>query len=244
MYKKQNELWILEQFKQLYKEFPMGDIEESESPDFLIHTNGEIVGIEIAEIFQDSHLSKSSKLKQREIIQGGFGNTLLELLKSKLKRKTSFMLDIEFSIHHLFTKAQVNDLINQCWIPCMEVLWNNEVGFTRIENDGENLPKEINSIFIRLSKNGYEPFYCNNQGGGVDNLRFGHLERTLKKHEEALIKYKNCDEYWLIIREGNYYAGSFGEIDMNITIPINSCFDKVFIFRTRPSSNVPLIILK
>ena len=244
MNKKKFELWILEQFKQSYKDFPVGEIKDSESPDFLIQTKDKIVGIELAEIFQDSHLGKDSKLKQQEVVQGKFGDTLLKLLTSKLERKTGFMLSIEFSIHNNFTIKQIQELGDQCWSECMEFIWNSNGGNVRIVNNGENFPKEINSIFIQMSKADYEPMYCNSQGGVVQTLRYEHIERTLQNHEKALKKYKTCDEYWLIIREGNYYAGSFSDIEINIETPINSSFNKVFILRTRPSSNVPLIILK
>lgn len=244
MNKKKYELWILEQFKQSYNHFPLGTPEHSESPDFLIQTKDKIVGIEIAEIFQDSHLGKDSKLKQREVVHGKFGDTLLKILTSKLERKTAFMLSIEFSIHNNFTIKQIQGLVDQCWIECMEFLWNNSGGNMRIVNNGENLPKEINSIFILMLKTDGEPMHCNSQGGIVHTLSYEHIESTLQKHEKALKKYKNCDEYWLIIREGNYYAGSFSDIEINIETPINSSFDKVFILRTRPSSNIPIIILK
>lgn len=244
MNKTKLECWVLGRFEELYTQFPAGIIEKSESPDFLVHSGGKVIGIELCEIFQDSNMDNGSKLKEREILEGKFGETLLKLLVSKLRDKISFMLSIEFNQKNPFTVRQINSLANLCWVDCMEFLWNNDTGDIRIENDGNNLPKEVNSIFILLSKLEFEPIYCNPQGGWIDNLRNEHVEPILNKHERALKKYKECDEYWLIIREGNYFAGSFSDIKLNIKTPIISDFDKVFIVRTRASTKERIIILK
>ncbi len=68
------------------------------------------------------------------------------------------------------------------------------------------------------------------QGGVVANMQLKHIEGILAKHEKQLIDYKPCKEYWFLIREGNYYAGRFD--DVMIQVPIESKFDKVFIART------------
>ncbi len=50
--------------------------------------------------------------------------------------------------------------------------------------------------------------------------------------------YKPCDQNWLIIREGNYYAGTFAEIE--VSMPVSSLFNKVFLFRTNKNEVVVL----
>ena len=56
--------------------------------------------------------------------------------------------------------------------------------------------------------------------------------------EKKLLTYRDCDQQWLLIREGNYYSGSFSDIE--IDLPIESLFDKVFLFRTRAREIVEL----
>lgn len=242
--KKKLERWIFEIFMEVYTDFLPCDFQQSDRPDFIVTCQGKTIGIEIAEVFQDSHLGKSSKLKERERVHEAFGNELLQCLVSKQRKKQFFMLDVSFSNDHFISKRQIKALVGQCWIPCMEFIWNNTQGSIRIDNDSENFPDIINSVFIQLADYRQDPIYCNNQGGMVDSLRFEHIERTLKVHEEALKAYQKCDEYWLVIREGNYYAGSFSDISFDIQIPIISAFDKVFVLRTRNSSSPPIIRLK
>jgi hypothetical protein len=63
------------------------------------------------------------------------------------------------------------------------------------------------------------------------------LSIILKK-DKLINKYQECDDYWLIIKEGNYYAGSFGEIEL--LLPIESRFDKVFLYRSAMSQVIQL----
>ncbi|MGH2564893.1 MAG: hypothetical protein ACRDE5_10285, partial [Ginsengibacter sp.] len=143
MTKKENELFILNLFKEIYSEFPVGNLEHDDRPDFIVVNGERKIGIEIAEIFQDSHLQKGSMLKQREGVQSMFGEGLLKLLISKLINRTSFMLSIDFNNKNPYGVNQIDDIIDKCWIEPMEFLWNNSYGKIRIENDEESLPKEI-----------------------------------------------------------------------------------------------------
>lgn len=172
---------ILRRFKEEYELFPSGEIVQTDRPDFIITSKVKIIGIEVAEIFQDSHLGKSSKLKEREILQNEFGIELLQLLISKQMRKQFFMLDIVFANNQSVSKKQIKDLVQQCWIPCMEFLWNNSKGSIRIKNDGSDLPDIIDSLFIQLANYNEEPIYCN-QGGikiAINNPELLHFQNFL-----------------------------------------------------------------
>jgi len=57
------EIRVLQVFQELYASFPHGKIQESESPDFILHSIDKVIGIEVTEVFQDSHEGKS-KLQQ------------------------------------------------------------------------------------------------------------------------------------------------------------------------------------
>jgi hypothetical protein len=81
---------------------------------------------------------------------------------------------------------------------------------------------------------------ANNQveGGIQSNLLNEHLLPILIKKDRLINNYHKCDDYWLIIKEGNYYAGSFGEIEL--LLPIESRFDKVFLYRSAMSQVIQL----
>ena len=72
----------------------------------------------------------------------------------------------------------------------------------------------------------------NPAGGGLSVPHFTkeHLNKVLAKKEPKLQTYLACDAYWLIIWEGKLPAGYFHDIEL--ALPIQSLFDKVFIFRS------------
>lgn len=98
-----------------------------------------------------------------------------------------------------------------------------------IDNHGQ-LPNEIVSACLSYSRKFTASIYIPSEFGSVSNLTSDHLERILVQKEEAKKGYKICDEYWLLIKEGNFYAGSFDNIDINKKV--KTSFDKVFVYRS------------
>src|SRR5437867_4204710 len=52
--KKQIERLYLDRFRALWPAFPAGRVEETEEPDFLLHTEKAIIGIELTELHQEA----------------------------------------------------------------------------------------------------------------------------------------------------------------------------------------------
>lgn len=236
----EQERFIMENFKECYNGFPNGILIQDEMPDFTITDGNIIIGIEVAEVFQDSHLDTGSRLKRLESTEDKFEKSLLEILQKRGKKKIA--LGVSFSNHHTFTMKQINNLVEECLPHCLEFIWNHEKGNIRIINHPSvfrfPLPKEVNSIHIDILEPHIPSWNSNTQGGTVSNLELQHILPTLTKHQKAKAKYKPCTEYWMLIREGNYHAGSFQEVV--IEIPIESEFDKVFIIRTREQKVIEL----
>ena len=241
MSKSELEIIIIDSFKENYKDFPKGELLQSESPDFTI-VNGDIkIGIEIAEVFQDSHASKGSKLKQIESVQKKFEESLMEAIQKHTEKH--LVLGVELVSPHTIASNMIEALVKECLPSCLEFIMNNESYNTiHLSNHyyqlHHPLPDEVDEIFIMIAPDHVPSFNDQSQGGTVSNLEFRHIEPTLKRHSEALFKYKPCNEYWLLIREGNYYAGSFQDVD--IPVPIQSAFDKVFLLRTRHNEVIEL----
>jgi len=100
------------------------------------------------------------------------------------------------------------------------------------------LPKEVDYIEIFRYDKIDQSFNSKIEGGIVKDLTLTYLQPIINKKEQKLDKYTVCDYYWLVIKEGNYYAGSFGEFQ--IETPIESTYDKVFLLRTRNSQLIEL----
>lgn len=229
MTKKELEAYIMHRFQKLCNDFPQGELIHDESPDFTVE--GDIrIGIEIVEAFQDvTEEHTGSLLKGQENKHQKAGEALIAMIRRHTDRH--FMINIQFSIHYDFAVNDIDELIKQCFVPCLEFIWNNEEGHTRLYSDGHRFPfpEQVDSIYIMMLKE--DTVYCNGQAGWVSHLGIEHIQLLITKHENAMLKYKPCNEHWLLIREGNYYAGGFN--DVKIDTPIQSTFDKVFLLRTR-----------
>lgn len=237
MEKREHELFIATKFKEKYNSFPEGELLQSEvgtNPDFILTTDTKTIGIEVAEVFQDSHLDNHSHLKRDESVQDKFENLLLEAIQQHTDKHIA--LGVTLSSHHTLASNRMKELVKQCRPSCMEFIWNNEVrSHIRLSNHyydlNHPLPDEVDEIFIMILPENIPSFNDQSQGGTVSNLELKHIEPTLIKHSKAMTKYKPCDEYWFVIREGNYHAGSFQEVI--IDTPIHSKFNKVFLLRTK-----------
>lgn len=239
--KDEQEWLIVNKFKECYKDFPKGDLTKDEQPDFRVVDGSKTVGIEVAEVFQDAHHHNHSHLKQDESVQNKFEKTLLEGTQQHTDKH--FILGVTLSQERTIATNKLKELTKACLPSCLEFIWNNEIG-SHIHLDNYHyflhhlLPDEVESIYIMLLPDHIPSFNDQSQGGVVSNLQYKHIEPTLRRHTEALSKYKKCDEYWLLIREGNYYAGSFAEV--NISVPIDTKFHRVFLIRTNTSEIIRL----
>jgi len=141
----------------------------------------------------------------------------------------SFSIGIHFSKFNPIKKADKNRLLEQTKNICLPILNSmNDNEHYRLEYE-HGLPRELDRIYIHRYDKMERSFNSQPEGGPVANLMYDHIQQILKQKEQKLPKYLTCNEYWLLIKEGNYYAGSFEEIQINF--PIESSFTKVFLVR-------------
>lgn len=230
------EILLLEKFKHLYENFPFGIISHEDAPDIIVTDNDYKIGIELTEIFQDS-FRKSSKLKQLQDYHSRIGNLLV--------REIERIYNYKIVVHLGFNDNNLSDNdkpVNEIVSVCLDVLQHNlrslQINSYINERDFFTLPSGIRRISVYRFPEDIESYYGENEGGPVADLEFKHIERIISKKEARRLIYKQCNEYWLVIKEGNYYAGTFNKV--NIEIPIKSVFEKVFIVRTKDNTLIQL----
>ena len=229
------EVWLLEKFKELYTAFPEGFIKKTESPDFIIENTLQKVGIELTEAFQDS--TRGSSFLQRKSSDQDY---FVRLLIKNIQPEVPFTFSIGISFNYFNSikgseRKKICDFVSPLCISILKSLANKESVSIK---DHTILPKEIDRIHFSRYDGLKESFITQIEGGSVSNFTDEHLKSILLKKHERLQKYQTCDEYWLLIREGNYYAGSFDEI--RLKHPVISAFSKVFVLRTKKSELVQL----
>jgi hypothetical protein len=184
----------------------------------------------VTEIYQDSNLG-ASKLKQQSSHKKAFTEVLMSELYNILPY--SFGIDVELDFNHPIKKADFGSLAVNiakiCYTELEELVGN--YSSKEFEEYYFGLPQGIKSIRITRIEGLNEPHNFQSEAGVVPVLTNAHLHHIISKKEQSLMKFHPCDEYWLIIREGNYHSGSFGRVP-KLELPIKSTFSKIFLIRT------------
>lgn len=222
---------IWEKFKSLYHEFPDGRIyDDHESPDYIIEAKKKKIGVEITQVFQDSYKGHS-KFKQLSSDGSLFTNQLIDLIDPFVSFK--FIIDLSFNNSNHIKKSNKEGLLKKLQLLCIDrlkFLLNKQ---TVVIDDYSILPKEIDEIWLTRFDNLDSSFNSQSEGGTVSDMYNYHINPILSKKDEKLKNYIECDEYWLIIGEGDYYAGTF--MDVKLEKPVTSEFNKVFLLRRNTS---------
>ena len=234
--KKDRERWILDIFIDNYKDGRLTLLHEQESPDFIIGLDQKTIGVELTEVFQDSHLG-TSRLKQNSSDGSSFTEELIALLQPDIPFK--FSIGINFNRRQTVKKSKKQEILDKLKFICLpKIIRLNDHEHLELENYWDSLPDEIDDIHVYRFDGMDESIDSRPEGGSVSKLTIKHLEKILLSKEEKLSYYSPCDEQWLVIREGKYYSGSFSDVE--IDLPIKSMFDRVFLFRTRTREIIKL----
>jgi len=232
----EQELYYLDRFKALYRNFPTGKISKAEQPDFIVYSKQGKIGIELTELFQDSHLKGYSEYQQKSSARHIFTNELIGILQKYVS--FTFHIGIGFNAFKSVNKLNKDRVIKKAFRATINNILNLDNKQSIVVDDFRILPEEINSIHVGRFDGLEESYDEMPEGGPVSDLENIHIEEVLEKKHRKLKKYKECSEQWLLIREGNYYAGSFAEF--KVTKPITTSFDKVFILRSNYNKIIEL----
>jgi hypothetical protein len=248
------EKMLMEFFVDFYKDFPKGMIVKTTPPaaDYLLTTlSGEKIGIELTEVFHNVEAKRISSETYK------FTGLVLEKLKKHLP--FSFSIDIDLDkkkgVPKPTLKETVSETVNFCvneFADLMDyehrVLTNIEINLDRVDASFKdvilsrgyrNLPKGVEKVAMSRYDSVSESWNSQGEGGPVPHFTDEYLRAILTKKEEKLKKYKPCNQFWLVIKEGNYYSGTFHNIQ--ISTPADSSYHKIFICRV---SNHDIIELK
>ncbi|KOY50781.1 hypothetical protein [Polaribacter dokdonensis] len=199
------------------------NITYTEQPDLICNLNNNIIGIEITECFQDDTI-KGSKLKESRSFKNKIGKKLIEIIKLDIPFHLTIDIDKKINLKNNQLESFINDL-KKTIENKIDIIHNNTL--ITIDEDiiYANGVKSIDLFFTNdLKTNSYgETDY-----GKLSVFTNMNLNYILNKKESKLIKYASCDEYWLVIREGDMIAASFSKIDLK---PYLTKFDRIFMYR-------------
>jgi hypothetical protein len=225
---KEEERKFIEEVKELYSDFPVGRIEDSERPDFLTSTNDLITGIEIIRYYRKQN---NNEINDREI----------EAIRQNICDKAQKIYN---------SKSQVPLYVYPLW-GFRQKLNGQEI--SSIANNLAtlvllNTPEEVyKSIYLNYEKLLSSPLsaYCNRISimKMQENVRWAsvsasylyvdksEIKELIAKKNEKINDYQNkCDKIWLIIVfEGSKLSSTVDLHDV-INKTFESNFEKILLY--------------
>lgn len=229
--KKERENRLFNRFKSIFEansNVSFSIVKPGESPDFDFVLNGQHIGLELTEIYQDDLGSlKGSKLKIQQKAYIKFTDAVIQKIQAICDIK--FTLNIRFVPGNRIDKSFKSDHTKTLATVCGQILTllgNKQ--FLEIQNTG-NMPERVHSILVCRYDALDSPLNLTCSGGVLPTLRADIIEYAIRIKERKLHDYREMDEQWLLLIEGNGHEGSFSEIDRGFQVKTK--FQRVFLYR-------------
>ncbi len=241
--KKQRERAHLEWFRNACSGFPVGNIRETEEPDFVIETSDRNVGIEHTEFHQDdAGASGGSRLREQEALRSRVVSKALRLHESRFLPVVDVRL--MWSGHHSLSARKVKQMsdgvanVVQAHMPD-----SGRTALIECPADGwELLPAEIASVRIARIDGMAQNCWWSIVGGYVQRIEPEDFAAVIaRKEARAPIYRKLCDELWLVIVAPGFAESSLSELSPDARVhEFKTSFDRLFFLCSFDSDAVEL----
>lgn len=228
--KKDVELWRLERFKSFINDFPDGNVEPTEEPDFLVHSESRVIGIELTDLHRNTVPGQvpqqaSEAMRHRvvaraqEIYISGAHPAVL----------ASFHLDDRVHIK----KPEVEELAMALARLVIDNIPSKNSSL-RVPSDWYD-KREIPSILYKLSVHRLDvvtkTFFSAPEATWVGTISRGDIERALASKDPKYAAYRpRCAEAWLVINSDIESMSTWFELDMDaLSAPFATNFDRLFL---------------
>jgi len=226
--KKELENKYLKEIVNIYPDFPIGIVMESESPDFLLNFQSKIIGIELTRY---SRKQRGLNVNNREIEKTG--NKILKIAQAKFESKHNIFLQVSASwnIQKKLTYREI-ELFSNTFVDIVEN--NIPSGIHEhlfIDNhDLWTTPLADCCNFFSITRNMTESLWASNEGGFITVVG-QEIQELISLKNKKVAKYKQkCEEIWLIIVcEGKNISSMVDLRDVN-NWRFHSPFDKVLLY--------------
>lgn len=258
--KKDRKEWaVIQMFRSCYPSFPLGEIEKSESPDFLVFSGGKKIGIELTELKYERG-DRQFNLRAHE----DFLTLLMEDAQSIVEKNCEMKLVVEV----LFSE-EISPTVLTVDVDAQLLMRRGlaeEVARIVSENIPEstglkytvdrsskyghtNLPPKIQSMTIQnVTGRWYDSLWYAAISTKVKPLSISSVSQRLLSKNCKLKKYNpTCDEQWLVIIQNSFLmSSSYNALTAQKALShvYKSGFDKVFVFERSEGSVSQLKIEK
>jgi hypothetical protein len=220
---KARERRAVEDLQQLYADFPPGEIEDSEVPDFLVRSNGACVGIEVCEYFRPER-PLGSHPKEQEALAHQIANRATEICVER--GATPFWAPVSVEQGVRLFKRDVEPLASAI----ASAIMTRDADFIR--NDGQ-LPLCVRDIVVYPLGRKHAPSVTIIGTTWPPPLDIEELARIVAGKEAKLHAYrKKCATVWLLIVVDGFQLSSMTETPTALPA-MTSAFDRVLVLHDR-----------
>lgn len=220
--KKGRERKFLDEVAHIYPAFPVGEIIGTETPDFLIKQDTNIIGIEIVDYIRGQNKGESAE-RRNEVLWQKVADTAKEMFE--LKHNVPLLVHFHWNKHHSLSLSEISSLANVV----VQLVENHiptqlfeQIRIGSEELDGtllENLNHSITITRVRNDKQSLWSFISS----GFTEVQTDEIQYLIDvKNDKAQEYLRHCDEIWLIIVADGKYISS------NIDLP-EAARDNVYI---------------
>lgn len=231
--KKARELAHLEHFRQICPVFPKGEIEKTESPDFLVRGGSRLLGIEHTEIFQPGRPHGGSLQAQDSLAQKAVARARelwMEAVGRPLLVQILFHPRVKIAKENIDAIAEaIARAVEKTTIEPGEVVMLKRTGVTQVF-----LPREVVHIAIRrplIDKKEEDLWRCSSSGW-IPELPPQEIQDVIDKKGRKLANYTlNCSEVWLLIVADAARLPATVDLSESALLHVYTTrFDRVFFF--------------
>lgn len=228
--KKEMERWRLERFKNLIRDFPSGDIQPTEEPDFLVHAADRIVGVELTDLHRGTPPGQipeqaSEAMRKRVIARAQ------ELYTAQKQPPVivSFFLDDRVHIKKQEVEGFATELASIVGknLPAP----NSTVEVPTDWDDARELPSILHSLSIHRRDVLTDTFFNAPGATWLPTLNREDIERALASKDPKYDNYRaKCNEAWLVINADIETMATWFEFDPGVlSSSFKTRFDRVFL---------------
>ena len=244
--KKDRREWaVMQLFRSGYPLFPLGKLEKSERPDFLLHLDTGIAGIELTELKYERK-DKEFNLRAHEDFLGEIMSDAQAVFEAQSQLK--LVVDVHFrndlgpalalgkNRSNMLMKQGLTESIARIIIENTPEATGIKYIIDRTSKYGYlNLPSKIESVYIRnVTGRFQEGLWYAGISTKVKPLSVASISQRLAAKNEKLPFYNPvCDEFWLIIIQNSFLMSDFYNpftAREALRHLYQSDFDKVFVF--------------
>ena len=252
-------------FIQSYSSFPIGDVEKSECPDFIVNTrsrSGKLkrIGIELTELKYERNDSRFNMRAHEDFLSKIMDDALACYA---LSNNLTLNVDVHFSDSisplilsegrddeaHLIRRALSETIANIVADNLPEATGKKYLVDRRYKYGDVHLPQHIESIVItNVTGRQEEPLWYASMSTHVKPLSIESISQRIKDKDLKMLHYDgNCDEQWLLIIQNSFLMShAYDPLAARRALEhrYRTRFNKVFVFERSEAKVCQLNIIR